>query len=122
FGAEGVGLCRTEHMFLGDRRELVERLILARTDGERAEALAALPPPQRDDVARLPRARAGGERREALPPLQPLQRDDFLELFREMNGLPVTVRLLDPPLHEFLPSLADLAVEGALGTQRGQNP
>jgi pyruvate,orthophosphate dikinase len=90
FGAEGVGLCRTEHMFLGDRRELVERLILARTDSERDEALAAL---------------------------QPLQRDDFLELFREMNGLPVTVRLLDPPLHEFLPSLEDLAVEVALGAR-----
>jgi pyruvate, orthophosphate dikinase len=95
FGAEGVGLCRTEHMFLGDRRELVERLILARTDSERDEALAAL---------------------------QPLQRDDFLELFREMNGLPVTVRLLDPPLHEFLPSLEDLAVEVALAHERGQHP
>jgi pyruvate, orthophosphate dikinase len=94
FGAEGVGLCRTEHMFLGDRRELVERLILARTDGERDEALAAL---------------------------QPLQRDDFLELFREMNGLPVTVRLLDPPLHEFLPSLEDLAVHVAVARERGED-
>jgi pyruvate, orthophosphate dikinase len=51
-----------------------------------------------------------------------LQRDDFLELFREMNGLPVTVRLLDPPLHEFLPSLEDLAVEVALAHERGQHP
>jgi pyruvate,orthophosphate dikinase len=94
FGAEGVGLCRTEHMFLGDRRELVERLILARTDDQRFDALAAL---------------------------QPLQRDDFLDLFREMNGLPVTVRLIDPPLHEFLPSLEDLAVHVALAQERGED-
>jgi pyruvate,orthophosphate dikinase len=95
FGAEGIGLCRTEHMFLGDRRELVERLILARTDGDRDEALAAL---------------------------QPLQRADFLDLFREMNGLPVTVRLIDPPLHEFLPSLEDLAVHVAVARERGEDP
>jgi pyruvate,orthophosphate dikinase len=94
FGAQGVGLCRTEHMFLGDRRELVERLILARTDTERDEALRAL---------------------------QPLQRADFLDLFREMNGLPVTVRLIDPPLHEFLPSLEDLAVHVAVAKERGED-
>nr|WP_296064371.1 pyruvate, phosphate dikinase [uncultured Actinoplanes sp.] len=93
FGAQGIGLCRTEHMFLGDRRELVERLILARTDAERDAALAAL---------------------------QPLQRDDFLSIFREMNGLPVTVRLIDPPLHEFLPSLEDLAVQVAVAKERGE--
>jgi len=94
FGAEGIGLCRTEHMFLGDRRELVERLILARTEVERADALAAL---------------------------QPLQRADFLQIFREMNGLPVTVRLIDPPLHEFLPSLVDLAVHVAVAKERGED-
>ena len=94
FGAEGIGLCRTEHMFLGDRRELVERLILARTDLERTDALAAL---------------------------QPLQRADFLQIFREMNGLPVTVRLIDPPLHEFLPSLVDLAVHVAVAKERGED-
>jgi pyruvate,orthophosphate dikinase len=93
FGAQGIGLCRTEHMFLGDRRELVERLILAQTDAERQSALAAL---------------------------QPLQRADFLEIFREMNGLPVTVRLIDPPLHEFLPSLEDLAVQVAVAKERGE--
>ncbi|SNY55574.1 pyruvate, phosphate dikinase [Paractinoplanes atraurantiacus] len=93
FGARGIGLCRTEHMFLGDRRPLVERLILARTDTERNEALAAL---------------------------QPLQRADFLQIFREMNGLPVTVRLIDPPLHEFLPSLEDLAVQVAVAKERGE--
>ncbi|WP_430785860.1 pyruvate, phosphate dikinase [Actinoplanes sp. G11-F43] len=93
FGAQGIGLCRTEHMFLGDRRELVERLILARSDAERAEALSAL---------------------------QPLQRADFLEIFREMNGLPVTVRLIDPPLHEFLPSLEELAVKVAVQQEHGE--
>ncbi|GAA0581965.1 pyruvate, phosphate dikinase [Paractinoplanes ferrugineus] len=93
FGAQGIGLCRTEHMFLGDRRELVERLILAHTAAERDDALGAL---------------------------QPLQRADFLEIFREMNGLPVTVRLIDPPLHEFLPSLEDLAVQVAVAKARGE--
>jgi pyruvate,orthophosphate dikinase len=95
FGAHGIGLCRTEHMFLGDRRELVERLILAHNETERREALGAL---------------------------QPLQRDDFLSIFREMNGLPVTVRLIDPPLHEFLPSLEDLAVQVAVAKERGETP
>ena len=94
FGAEGVGLCRTEHMFLGDRRELVEALILAQTAEDRNEALEAL---------------------------RPLQRADFLELFREMNGLPVTVRLIDPPLHEFLPSLEELAVHVAVAHERGED-
>jgi pyruvate,orthophosphate dikinase len=93
FGAQGIGLCRTEHMFLGDRRELVERLILARTEADRNGALAAL---------------------------QPLQRADFLEIFREMNGLPVTVRLIDPPLHEFLPSLEELAVKVAVAQELGK--
>ncbi|MEV4483561.1 pyruvate, phosphate dikinase [Micromonospora coxensis] len=94
FGAEGIGLCRTEHMFLGDRRELVERLILARTDDERESALAAL---------------------------LPLQRADFEEIFREMDGLPVTVRLIDPPLHEFLPPLEQLAVNVAVAQERGED-
>ncbi|MGW4461540.1 pyruvate, phosphate dikinase [Micromonospora sp. NPDC004704] len=94
FGAEGIGLCRTEHMFLGDRRELVERLILARTETERQEALAAL---------------------------LPLQRADFVEIFREMDGQPVTVRLIDPPLHEFLPPLEELAVNVAVAQERGQD-
>jgi pyruvate,orthophosphate dikinase len=94
FGAEGIGLCRTEHMFLGDRRELVEKLILARTEDERDAALAAL---------------------------LPLQRADFVEIFREMDGLPVTVRLIDPPLHEFLPPLEELAVRVALAEERGED-
>ncbi|MEV1288823.1 pyruvate, phosphate dikinase [Micromonospora sp. NPDC049679] len=94
FGAEGIGLCRTEHMFLGDRRELVERLILARTSEEREAALDAL---------------------------LPLQRADFVEIFREMDGLPVTVRLIDPPLHEFLPPLEELAVNVAVAQARGED-
>ncbi|MEU8459837.1 pyruvate, phosphate dikinase [Streptomyces sp. NPDC029003] len=91
FGAQGIGLCRTEHMFLGERRELVERLILADTDGERDEALSAL---------------------------LPLQKKDFVELFEAMDGLPVTVRLLDPPLHEFLPDITELSVRVALAESR----
>jgi pyruvate,orthophosphate dikinase len=87
FGAEGIGLCRTEHMFLGGRRELVEKLILAAERTDRQAALDAL---------------------------MPLQRDDFVEVFRAMSGLPVTIRLIDPPLHEFLPSLEDLAVSVAV--------
>jgi pyruvate,orthophosphate dikinase len=92
FGAEGIGLCRTEHMFLGDRRQHVERLILSDTDSERDAALEAL---------------------------RPLQRGDFEEIFEQMDGLPVTVRLLDPPLHEFLPDITELSVRVALAESRG---
>ncbi|QFZ76495.1 pyruvate, phosphate dikinase [Streptomyces fagopyri] len=92
FGAQGIGLCRTEHMFLGDRRELVERLILADTDAEREESLKEL---------------------------LPLQKRDFIELFEAMDGLPVTIRLLDPPLHEFLPDVTELSVRVALAESRG---
>ncbi|MGW0559702.1 pyruvate, phosphate dikinase [Streptomyces sp. NPDC003016] len=91
FGAQGIGLCRTEHMFLGERRGLVERLILADTDDEREQALGAL---------------------------LPLQKADFIELFESMDGLPVTVRLLDPPLHEFLPDITELSVRVALAESR----
>jgi pyruvate,orthophosphate dikinase len=93
FGAQGIGLCRTEHMFLGDRREMVEALILADSDTERDEALAGL---------------------------LPLQRDDFVGIFEAMDGLPVTIRLLDPPLHEFLPDLTELSVRVALADARGE--
>jgi pyruvate, orthophosphate dikinase len=87
FGAAGVGLTRTEHMFLGERRQLIERLILAGDDAERQAAL--------DD-------------------LEPLQRGDFVEILEAMDGLPVTIRLIDPPLHEFLPDLTELSVKVAL--------
>ena len=95
FGAEGIGLCRTEHMFLGDRRQLVEDLILADTDEERTAALDAL---------------------------LPLQRSDFTEILRAMDGLPVTVRLIDPPLHEFLPDLTELTVEVCVAEAKGETP
>ena len=91
FGAQGIGLCRTEHMFLGERRTMVEKLILADTDDEREEALGAL---------------------------LPLQKKDFVELFEAMDGLPVTIRLLDPPLHEFLPDITELSVRVALAEAR----
>jgi pyruvate,orthophosphate dikinase len=85
FGAEGIGLCRTEHMFFGDQRLAVMReMILA------------------DGV---------GAREKALEKLLPLQRGDFVGIFREMAGLPVTIRLLDPPLHEFLPNAEELMSE-----------
>jgi pyruvate,orthophosphate dikinase len=87
FGAGGVGLVRTEHMFLGERRQLVERLILADDDAGRQAALDAL---------------------------EPLQRGDFVEILKAMDGLPVTIRLIDPPLHEFLPDLTDISVRVAL--------
>ncbi|HEY3958784.1 MAG TPA: pyruvate, phosphate dikinase [Streptosporangiaceae bacterium] len=87
FGAAGVGLTRTEHMFLGERRQLIERLILAT---------------------------GGTERQAALDALQPLQRGDFVEILEAMDGLPVTIRLIDPPLHEFLPDLTELSVKVAL--------
>ncbi len=92
FGAQGIGLCRTEHMFLGERRVLVEDLILADDEAARTAALEAL---------------------------FPLQRQDFLDLLRPMDGLPVTIRLIDPPLHEFLPDLTDLSVSVALEDERG---
>lgn len=92
-GAQGIGLCRTEHMFLGERRVLVERVVLAAGDAERQAALDAL---------------------------LPLQRTDFGALLTEMDGLPTTIRLIDPPLHEFLPDLTDLSVRVALAEERGQ--
>ena len=93
FGAQGIGLCRTEHMFLGDRRSLVEALILADTDTERERQLAEL---------------------------LPLQREDFMGIFEAMDGLPVTIRLLDPPLHEFLPDITELSVRVAVAEARGE--
>lgn len=92
-GAQGIGLCRTEHMFLGDRRVLIERVILA------------------DDEA---------DRQGALDALLPLQRADFAALLEQMDGLPTTIRLLDPPLHEFLPDLTELSVKVALAEAAGE--
>jgi pyruvate,orthophosphate dikinase len=88
FGAEGIGLCRTEHMFLGDRLPLVQRFILAEDDAAEHAALAEL---------------------------EKLQRADYVGILEAMDGLPVTVRLLDPPLHEFLPDVEELLVADAKG-------
>ncbi|MGW3248916.1 pyruvate, phosphate dikinase [Streptomyces sp. NPDC001070] len=95
FGAAGIGLCRTEHMFLGDRRPLIEAMILAGDDEGRARALDAL---------------------------LPLQRADFTAILQAMDGLPVTIRLIDPPLHEFLPDRTDLAVRVARAEAGGRTP
>ncbi len=87
FGAEGIGLCRTEHMFLGeDRLPVVRRMILAETPEQEASALEEL---------------------------RQVQKADFVDILKAMDGLPVTVRLLDPPLHEFLPNVHELEVKKA---------
>ena len=93
-GAQGIGLCRTEHMFLGERRVLVERVVLATDDAERGHALDEL---------------------------LPLQRADFTDLLEVMDGLPTTIRLIDPPLHEFLPDLTELSVKVALAAERARH-
>jgi pyruvate, orthophosphate dikinase len=94
-GAEGIGLCRTEHMFLGPERvAAVQQMIFAESDDEEKAAFEVL---------------------------LPLQKGDFVGIFRAMDGLPVTVRLLDPPLHEFLPDMTELSVEVALGRERGED-
>lgn len=94
FGARGIGLCRTEHMFFGeDRIPIVQRMILAEKEADR---------------------------REALSELLPLQRDDFYGLFKAMRGQPVTIRLIDPPLHEFLPKREELMVEIARLEAKGR--
>jgi pyruvate, orthophosphate dikinase len=87
-GAEGIGLCRTEHQFLGDRLPLVQRVILSEDDETEAAALVEL---EKQQLA------------------------DFTELLEVMDGLPVNVRLLDPPLHEFLPNIEELLVSEAMG-------
>jgi len=93
-GAEGIGLCRTEHMLLGERAVLVERMVL----GDESDRAAAL------------------------TDIEELAHTDFLEILRAMDGLPVVVRLLDPPLHEFLPDLTELSVEVALNSAPGGVP
>jgi pyruvate,orthophosphate dikinase len=94
-GAEGIGLCRTEHMFLGEERVAAVRTMIF--------------------------ASSAAEEQAAYDTLLPLQRDDFVGIFQAMDGKPVTVRLLDPPLHEFLPDQVELAVAVALAKERGQD-
>ncbi|HWF57566.1 MAG TPA: pyruvate, phosphate dikinase [Candidatus Dormibacteraeota bacterium] len=94
FGAQGIGLCRTEHMFMEQSRlPIVQKMILAETEKER-----------RAELARL----------------LPFQRDDFYGILKAMRGLPVVIRLIDPPLHEFLPSLEDLLVEVTTAQAKGE--
>lgn len=93
FGAEGIGLCRTEHMFLGERRAIVEKAILSAPESP--------------------------ERQEAFAELEEKQREDYLQLLRIMQGKPITVRLIDPPLHEFLPDLTELEVKAAVAKATG---
>ena len=93
FGAEGIGLCRTEHMFLGERRPLVERAILS--------------------------APGSDERQAAFDELEKLQKQDFLEMLEVMDGKSMTVRLIDPPLHEFMPALIELETKVAVGKATG---
>jgi pyruvate, orthophosphate dikinase len=94
-GAKGVGLCRTEHMFMAqDRLPVVQQMIIAGTPEARKEALSKL---------------------------LPMQYQDFKDMFKALNGLPMTIRLLDPPLHEFLPSKEELIAEVATGKALGQN-
>ena len=93
FGAEGIGLCRTEHMFLGDRRPLVERAILSAPESD--------------------------ERQAAFNELEKKQKQDFLEMLEVMDGKAMTVRLIDPPLHEFMPALIELETKVAVGKATG---
>ena len=108
FGAQGIGLCRTEHMFFAkDRLPHMQRMIMACKDTQ--------------DVAEA--VKYGKERRAALAKLLPMQRRDFLGLFKAMDGLPVTIRTLDPPQHEFLPKREELMVEIAvLESKRTKSP
>ncbi|PYV27015.1 MAG: pyruvate, phosphate dikinase [Acidobacteria bacterium] len=105
FGAEGIGLCRTEHMFFAqDRLPHMQRMIMACKDTQ--------------DVKES--AKYEKERRAALSKLLPMQRKDFFGLFQAMDGLPVTIRTLDPPLHEFLPKREELMVEIATLEAKGK--
>jgi pyruvate,orthophosphate dikinase len=100
FGAEGIGLCRTEHMFFGDERIVAMRKMILASEGEESDEDKKKPEAEREKL-RQERARAAREA--ALAELEPFQREDFVGIFEAMAGLPVTIRLLDPPLHEFLP-------------------
>ncbi len=95
FGAQGIGLCRTEHMFLGDRKQIVADMILAEKGGDEYKA--------------------------ALDKLYEAQQGDYYEMLKAMDGLPVIIRLLDPPLHEFLPSAQELAIKVAVDAVKGEH-
>jgi pyruvate,orthophosphate dikinase len=125
FGAEGIGLCRTEHMFFGEKKlPHMRAMILAREEKYIPAALAEhnrkqgtrltlkqLEPELQSEVKQRAQELS---RRAALKALLPLQRKDFIGVFKAMDGLPVTIRTIDPPLHEFLPRREDLMVEIAV--------
>jgi pyruvate,orthophosphate dikinase len=113
FGAQGIGLTRTEHMFFGEERlPWVQQMILY-ASAARSAKLSDSPGKAGEEAI--------GKFQEALDHLLPFQRADFKGIFKAMEGLPVTVRLLDPPLHEFLPNREELMVEIALKKERGEN-
>jgi pyruvate,orthophosphate dikinase len=137
FGAAGIGLCRTEHMFFAEERlpwvqqmilyaarvkELEAQIARRRRDLDNAtgEARAALEAELRELEVRVAEPRARYD--EAFQRILPFQREDFYGILKEMHGLPVTIRTLDPPLHEFLPKREDLRVEIALLRQSGGEP
>jgi pyruvate,orthophosphate dikinase len=135
FGAEGIGLCRTEHMFFGEGRiPIVREMILSapeyrRAERELGEARSAAEKASSGDRSETEARRKAAEKRMeeagrrflgALDKLLPLQRDDFKGVFRAMAGLPVTIRTLDPPLHEFLPKREELMVEIAVMETEGK--
>ncbi len=136
-GAEGIGLCRTEHMFMEtERLPLVQKMILAAPEAARLSAAvekakAELESANGDKMAAaeerladLEKQAAGpvGEYKEALDALLPIQKGDFLGIFRAMAGLPVIIRTIDPPLHEFLPDYEGLLVEITELRIKGNNP
>jgi len=137
YGAEGIGLCRTEHMFMEtDRLPIVQRMILAAPEAarlgaelEKAKAEAAAAPADRkaaaqERVAELEKEAAGpiSAYRSALDELLPIQKGDFIGIFREMAGRPVIIRTIDPPLHEFLPDHETLLVEVTELRLKGDRP
>jgi len=122
FGAEGIGLCRTEHMFFeGDRIWAVRQMILAADDySAMLEALAAAESDKARRAVLKEHATARKQFEGALKKLLPYQRSDFIGIFKAMAGLPVTIRLLDPPLHEFLPQ--DAASQKEMARRLGVKP
>src|SRR5512143_636746 len=134
FGARGIGLCRTEHMFFGaDRLPHVVKMILAAARGQRGldltrrlkerlkEAKGHQAAEIRKEIAKVQKeyGKYVKDYTTALKKLEPMQKADFAGLFREMHGSPVTIRTLDPPLHEFLPKREELMVEVAVLKAKG---
>jgi pyruvate,orthophosphate dikinase len=137
FGAQGIGLCRTEHMFFGEERiPKMREVVLTAAEAERQErkisdlAAGLAEARSESDRARLKSELALAEAQGAEPirryhaalaGLMPYQKEDFRAIFRAMAGLPVTIRTLDPPMHEFLPAREELMVEVALAEARGEH-